>query len=144
MLNFLRTSVLLAVLTAIFMAVGYFVGGTLNVLMESGFTSIPNNRLRGLNGELFPGVTKKTALAAFKAAQQASGLVSGHVLHDLRHTYAVNALKRGLRAEVVARQLGHRDSSMVNRVYGRYLPDASDYDVPATSGATSNRKQVKR
>ena len=38
MLNFLRTSVLLAALTAIFMAVGYFVGGTGGIVVRSSGT----------------------------------------------------------------------------------------------------------
>jgi integrase len=77
---------------------------------------------------LFPGIKHKDALATFKAAQQAVGL-SGHRLHDLRHTYAVNALKQGYKPTVIAFQLGHKDASMVTKVYGRFVPDASDYAV---------------
>lgn len=42
MLNFLRTSVLLAALTAIFMAVGYFVGGQSGMLIALGFAVVTN------------------------------------------------------------------------------------------------------
>jgi heat shock protein HtpX len=42
MLNFLRTSVLLAALTAIFMAVGYFVGGQSGMLIAFGFAVVTN------------------------------------------------------------------------------------------------------
>jgi len=42
MLNFLRTTVLLAALTAIFMAVGYFVGGQSGMLMALGFAALTN------------------------------------------------------------------------------------------------------
>lgn len=89
---------------------------------------------------LFPNVGYADALDEFKAAQKAVGL-SGHRLHDLRHTYAVNALKQGYKPQVVAHQLGHKDATMVTRVYGRFVPDASDY---ATAPATSTRKKVKR
>lgn len=78
---------------------------------------------------LFPGVAHKDALAHFKAAQQAVGL-SGHRLHDLRHTYAVNALKQGYSEQVVAHQLGHKNTSQVRTNYGRFIPDATDYEVP--------------
>ncbi len=78
---------------------------------------------------LFPGLTKYRPIrVAFRAAQKAVGL-SGHRLHDLRHTYAVNALKKGYKPQVVAHQLGHKDAMMVTKVYGRFVPDESDYVV---------------
>lgn len=42
MLNFLRTSVLIAALTAIFMAVGYFIGGQSGMLIAFGFAVVTN------------------------------------------------------------------------------------------------------
>lgn len=83
---------------------------------------------------LFPAIAHRVLLDRFHAAQKAVG-IEGHRLHDLRHTYAVNALKKGYKPQVVAAQLGHKDASMVIRVYGRFVPDASDYNVanPATS-----------
>lgn len=83
------------------------------------------------------------ALDVFKAAQAAVG-VAGHRLHDLRHTYAVNALKKGYRPQVVAAQLGHKDATMVTKVYGRFVPDASDYAVAAvTKAATSGSRSTR-
>lgn len=92
---------------------------------------------------LFPPMKHRDILAAFRAAQKAVGL-SGHRLHDLRHTYAVNALKKGYKPTVVAHQLGHKDATMVTKVYGRFIPDESDYTV--TNSATSIKKprEVKR
>jgi len=81
---------------------------------------------------LFLGIGYKDALDTFKSAQQAVGL-SGHRLHDLRHTYAVNALKKGYKAQTVAHQLGHKDATMVTRVYGRFVPDATDYQANAAT-----------
>jgi integrase len=91
---------------------------------------------------LFPGVTDDHALDVFRAAQKAVG-INGHRLHDLRHTYAVNALKKGYKPQVVAAQLGHKDATMVTKVYGRFVPDASDYAVtnPATSTSRKARGQ---
>lgn len=88
---------------------------------------------------LFPGIGYADALEQFKDAQKAIGL-SGHRLHDLRHTYAVNALKKGYSYQVVAHQLGHKNTSMVQQNYGRFVPDASDY---ATKSATSPRAKGK-
>lgn len=105
------------------------------------WAALKRHTLRGINGELFPGIKHKPTLAAFRAAQAACQ-IEGHVMHDLRHTYAVNSLKAGRRPEVVAHQLGHRDASMVHRVYGRYIPAADDYS--ATSAATSPRRKVRR
>lgn len=47
-------------------------------------------------------------------------------LHDARHYFAVRLMRAGTPAEVVARQLGHRDATMVLRVYGRFAPSAHD------------------
>jgi len=108
------------------------------------WAALKRHTLRGMNGELFPSITERQALAAFKAAQ-AAAKIDGHVLHDLRHSYAVNALKAGLRAEVVSHQLGHKDASMVVKIYGRYLPDAADYKVvAATSPATAPIERMNR
>jgi integrase len=80
---------------------------------------------------LFPPMRHRRILAAFHGAQKAVGL-SGHRLHDLRHTYAVNALKKGYKPTVVAHQLGHKDATMVSKVYGRFVPDERDYATVAT------------
>lgn len=48
-------------------------------------------------------------------------------LHDWRHTYAVNSLRDGMKPTTVARQLGHRDASLVHKVYGRFIVDERDY-----------------
>jgi integrase len=92
---------------------------------------------------LFAEIEGDIALDAFKAAQKAVG-ISGHRLHDLRHTYAVNALRKGYKAHVVARQLGHKDATMVTKVYGRFIPDASDYVVTNLATKTSPKARGAR
>lgn len=89
---------------------------------------------------LFPGINQDDARRAFRHAQKAAGL-AGHRIHDLRHTYAVNALKQGYKPHVVAFQLGHKDATMVLRCYGRFIPDAADYEVSATNPATNREKE---
>lgn len=61
-------------------------------------------------------------------------------LHDWRHTYAVNSLRDGMKPTTVARQLGHRDASLVHKVYGRFIVDERDY---VTDSVTSKRKRMK-
>ena len=84
--------------------------------------------LRGL--ESYPGFD----------AQKAAG-ISGHTLHDLRHTYAVNALKKGYKPTVIARQLGHKDASMIDKVYGRFIPGESDYIVAGREKTAFSRRR---
>ena len=64
--------------------------------------------------------------------------------HDWRHTYAVQALKNGLRPEIVAHQLGHKTPAMVHAVYGRYVPNATDYVVSQTVGLTVAPNETQR
>jgi integrase len=59
-------------------------------------------------------------------------------LHDWRHTYAVNSLRDGMKPTTVARQLGHRDASLVHKVYGRFIVDERDY---ATTFATTVKQK---
>jgi integrase len=43
-------------------------------------------------------------------------------LHKARHFFAITLLQRGAPEKVVATQLGHADTQMVQRFYGNYLP----------------------
>lgn len=63
-------------------------------------------------------------------------------LHDWRHSYAVWSLKDRLKPEVVARQLGHKDTSLLEKIYGRYIPDPDDY-LPPNSTHLATRTEKK-
>lgn len=53
-------------------------------------------------------------------------------LHDWRHTYAVNWLRKGGRVPALRRQLGHApNSTIAERVYAQWVVEESDYDLPA-------------
>lgn len=67
-----------------------------------------------------------TALRIHTAASKALGL-KHTALRDWRHTYAVQALRDGYSLQVVAHQLGHKDTTLVQSTYGRFVPDESDY-----------------
>lgn len=51
-----------------------------------------------------------------------------YTLHDARHHWAVRMAKVGMPAEMIARQLGHRDATMVIKVYGRFMPAREERD----------------
>ena len=48
---------------------------------------------------------------------------------QFRHTFAVKQLKRRLRPEVVARQLGHVDATMVRKHYAPWVPELDDAHI---------------
>lgn len=75
------------------------------------------------------------ATAALKQALKAVQMVD-YRSHDWRHTYAVQGLKDGRRAEFIGHQLGHKNAAMVHKVYGRYVPDAPTDGVGQTIGLT--------
>jgi integrase len=50
-----------------------------------------------------------------------------HSMRDFRHTYAVNALLDGMPPQLVAHQLGHKDTTLLMRVYGRFIPADAEY-----------------
>lgn len=50
--------------------------------------------------------------------------LSAITFHELRHTYASLLVNRGVPLAYVAAQLGHRDTTMVQRYYGHLCPDA--------------------
>lgn len=76
---------------------------------------------------LFPGIDRWMAGDAHRAACKALGdTFADYRLHDARHTYAVRAIRAGAPFEHVASQLGHADTTMVVKVYGRYKPNAAE------------------
>jgi len=86
-----------------------------------------------------PTMTHRRALAAHKAACEAAG-VTISTLHDWRHTYAIQALRDGLPPQTVKRQLGHSpNSTMLERVYGAWLPKTDEDYRPRIAGAMERR-----
>ena len=77
------------------------------------------------NAPLFPGLNRWTASDKHREACAALG-IEDYQLRDSRHTYAVRAVRATAPFEVVAQQLGHSDTSMVVKVYGRFRPSESE------------------
>ena len=83
------------------------------------------------DARVFEGVNEWTALKEHKTAAKLKGLPDS-TLHDWRHTHAVLMLRDGYKPTVVAHQLGHRDTSLVWKRYGRFLVDSRDYVLAET------------
>jgi integrase len=57
------------------------------------------------------------------------GLPRDTVFHSLRHTYASQLVQAGASLAVVAKQLGHADSSTVDKIYGHLAPDQTEAEL---------------
>jgi integrase len=95
---------------------------------EMAFWPIVEAYVKGFtpNALLFDGIREEIALRHHHAAREAAKLPHS-TLHDHRHSYAVNAIRRGMPDHLVAAQLGHRDSTLVQRVYGKFAPQQKDF-----------------
>lgn len=52
----------------------------------------------------------------------------GYTMRDHRHTWAVRAVRSGWPLEAVSRQLGHANTVLVAKVYGRFQPTQQERD----------------
>lgn len=77
------------------------------------------------NAPLFPNINRWTASDKHREACKTLE-IEDYQLKDSRHTYAVRAIRAGAPFEVVARQLGHADTTMAVRVYGRFKPSEQE------------------
>lgn len=73
------------------------------------------------NASLFPSINRWTVSDKHREACH-SLEIEDYQLRDSRHTFAVRAIRAGASYEAVALQLGHADTSMAIRVYGRFKP----------------------
>ncbi len=67
------------------------------------------------------------ALAEHRRAIKALELNERYTMHDARHSFAVRWMKEGRDPQLIANNLGHRDATMVLRIYGKYSPKPQDY-----------------
>lgn len=79
------------------------------------------------SARLFDGITVDSNLDVHQRVSAELNLPYTTV-HDWRHTYAVQALRDGLPLYLVANQLGHCNTVLLQTTYGRFTPDRSDYD----------------
>jgi integrase len=64
-------------------------------------------------------------------------------MYETRHTFASWALGLGETPEWVARMLGHVDTSMVYRIYGRYIPNLTNLDGSVFDSRISEMQNKK-
>lgn len=50
-----------------------------------------------------------------------------YTTHDHRHTWAVQAIRDRIPRPMISHNLGHRDSAMLDKVYGRFIPTGADF-----------------
>ncbi len=75
-------------------------------------------RAKDAEALIFPGWHGKAHVRPMRRAVTAAGLGDQVTFHTLRHTWASHAVMNGMPLGVVARNLGHRDTRMVEQVYG--------------------------
>lgn len=75
---------------------------------------------------LFAGITYEQARRALTAACEAAD-IGPYTLHDARHTFAVQMRREGVPFELIASNLGHKDTSEAVRCYARYDVDVDQW-----------------
>ena len=92
---------------------------------------------------LFRGIDRWDVGRAHRDRLVALGLPNHH-LDDARHFYAIGAVRAGTPYELVTRQLGHADVTMVARIYGRYSPRGDERDRWEKIAARLDAPQEKK
>ena len=72
--------------------------------------------------ELGNSLPHRTVESAFESIVNSCGL-EGHRVHDLRHTFAVEAIRAGVDYETISKHLGHADPGFTLRVYADVTDD---------------------
>jgi len=88
-------------------------------------------------------VNQVTLYGVWMTAMKKSGLPIRR-MYETRHTFASWALAAGASPEWVARTLGHVNTSMIYKTYGRYIPNLTRQDGSALEGllaGAGNEKQ---
>lgn len=91
---------------------------------------------------VFPRVDRWRSRDAHNAACEQIGL-ENYRQHDARHSYAVRAIKAGASFEHVAVQLGHTDTQMVVKVYGRFHPSQAERIAWEDRATAQDKAQAK-
>lgn len=77
---------------------------------------------------VFAGQDRYASYAALMAACAALA-IADYRQHDWRHTYTVQAIRDRMPDHLIAHQLGHANTLMVQTVYGRFRVTAEDLDA---------------
>ena len=100
------------------------------------------SRVGGTQSELagqqvWPGISRHQAHWHHQSAAESLN-VADYTLRDSRHSWAVRARRRGISFEHIADQLGHVDTSLAHKVYGRFKRTIEEriFQSTATVSAT--------
>jgi integrase len=69
-----------------------------------------------------------TLNAYFRNLQNEYGIKESLSIHKIRHTYISFLLSQNIDENVIARQVGHTDTSMIRRVYGHLMAERRNKD----------------
>jgi integrase len=79
--------------------------------------------------KLFEGISYYMAREAHVAACTAAEIIAGYTLHSARHSFSVQLRQEGVPFELIASNLGHKDTSEVQKCYGRFTVDVDQWAV---------------
>jgi integrase len=79
--------------------------------------------------KLFEDINYNMAREAHVAACKAAEIIAGYTLHSARHSFAVQVRQEGVAFELIASNLGHKDTSEVQKCYGQFTVDVDQWDV---------------
>ena len=88
-------------------------------------------------------VNQVTLHGLWVTAMKKSGLPFRR-LYETRHTFASWALAAGESPECVARTMGHVNTSMIYKTYGRYIPNLTRKDGSALEGLLAGAKNEQQ
>lgn len=75
--------------------------------------------------------------------EKGHAIFGGYTMRDARHTWAVRAVSSGMPIELVARQMGHVDGTLVLKVYGRFVPKHEERQRWEEIAAERDREQIE-
>lgn len=61
-----------------------------------------------------------------RLVQDGYPVFAGYWLRDHRHTWAVRAMRAGMPIDLMARQMGHVDGTLILKVYGKFAPTSAE------------------
>lgn len=98
------------------------------VFVDDPFWAVLEEHSRNMlpDAPLWPGITADSARHYHRLACAALE-IEDYRMHDARHSYAVRHMKAGDPISAIANNLGHKDASMVLKVYGKYTPKLEDF-----------------
>lgn len=76
-------------------------------------------------------------------AFMSGNLPHDYTLRDHRHTWAVRHARAGVPLEAIARQLGHRDTVLASKVYGKFVPSKGERERYEKMAALADTERAK-